>query len=79
MSQLTHKGYSRIYIEDMEKAKDVESIIKEMDDFEYSYLPDKMIAPFNVYPRTVYTGKFSDMNMNQLTAKCWEAGIKIWV
>ena len=79
MSTLTHKGYGRIYCESAEDIPKVETIIKEMDEFEFGYLPPKMVAVFTDYPKVVYTHKFSDMNMDALTATCWKRGIKIWV
>ena len=77
--QLTHKGYGRIYVETAEQIDKVKAIIKELDEFEHSYLPEKLIAVYTEYPNVTYTHKFSDMDMNKLTAKCWEQGIKIWV
>jgi len=76
---LTHKGYGRIYCEQVSDIDKVKDVIKGMDSFEYSYLPDKMIAPFSQYPDVVYVGKFSDLDMDKLTATCWSMGIKIWV
>jgi len=78
-STLTHKGYGRIYCESKEKIADVEAIIRELDEFEFGYLPKGMIAPFEEYPNVIYTHKFSDLDMNKLTAECWKRGIKIWV
>ena len=57
----------------------VMEIIKEMDEFEYEYLPEGLIKPFSEYPSVTYTHKFSDLDMDDLTAKCWERGIFIWV
>jgi len=79
MGTLTHKGYARIYIRVGSDIPRVEEIIKEMDPFEFDYLPPGMIAHYTHYPYTVYTGKFSDLDMDELTNKCWEKGIHIWV
>ena len=79
MRTLTHKGHSRIYVQSADAIPKVENIIKEMDSFEYGYLPKQMIAHYSHYPYTVYTGKFSDLDMDELTNRCWEAGIPIWV
>lgn len=76
---LTHKGYARIYVEHEDNIQLVKSIIREMDEFEYSYLPENLIAIHTEYPKVVYTHKFSDLNMNKLTAACWAKGIMIWV
>lgn len=79
MNTLTHKGYGRIYCESGDKVLEVEAVINELDAFEYSYMPKGMVAPFEEYPKVVYTHKFSDMDMDKLTAECWKRGIKIWV
>lgn len=79
MGTLTHKGFGRIYCENVEDIKKVDTIIKELDEFEYGYLPDRMITTYDQYPEVVYTGKFSDMDMNKLTSECWKRGIKVWV
>ena len=79
MTQLTHKGYGRIYVDTTDNIPKVDAIIKEMDKFEHSYLPEKMLAVFTEYPKVTYTHKFSDLDMDKLTAKCWENGIYIWV
>ena len=79
MNTLTHKGYGRIYVDTVENIDKVKSIIKEMDEFEYDYLPKELIAVASEYPNVTYVHKFSDLDMDRLTAKCWESGIKIWV
>lgn len=76
---LTRKGYGRIYVEDASLIDSVKEIIKELDAFEYEYLPDDFIAPFTDYPELIYTHKFDGLCMNRLTATCWKKGIQIWV
>lgn len=75
---LTRKGYARIYVENRNDISRVKDIIRELDPFEWEYLPDKLIAPFADYPELVYTHKFDGLCMNRLTAFCWMRGIKIW-
>lgn len=78
MSTLTRKGYARIYVEKPEDVEKVKAIIKELDEFEYEYLPEKLVAPFAEYPALEYTHKFDALDMNALTAVCWKRGIKIF-
>ena len=78
MNTLTHKGYGRIYVETEDDIQRVRDIVKELDEFEFEYLPDKLIAVFSEYPEVVYTHKFDDLSMDKLTAVCWKRGIKIW-
>ena len=79
MNALTRKGYGRIYVEDPEMVERVADIVKELDAFEYEYLPKDLIAPWTEYPAVSYTHKFDGLCMNKLTARCWQEGIKIWV
>lgn len=78
-NSLTRKGYGRIYVDTVENIEKVKAIIKEMDEFEYSYLPEKLIAVYTEYPNVTYTHKFDALDMPKLTATCWRLGIKIWV
>ena len=75
---LRRKGYARIYVENPDDVEKVKAIIKELDEFEYGYLPEKLVAPFSEYPALEYTHKFDSLCMNKLTAICWHRGIKIW-
>jgi len=79
MNRLTHKGYGRIYVDSQEDIQRVRDIISEIDEFEFGYLPPKLITVFSDYPQVTYTHKFSDLSMDKLTALCWKRGIKIWV
>lgn len=78
MNTLTRKGYARIYVEKPEDVARVKNIIKELDAFEFEYLPEKLVAPFAEYPALAYTHKFDGLCMNRLTAICWQRGIHIW-
>ncbi len=76
---MTRKGYGRIYVDEAKNISKVKKIIKEMDEFEYDYLPTNFITVYIDYPAVVYTHKFCDMDLDELTAKCWAEGVKIWV
>lgn len=78
MNTFTRKGYGRIYVETIEDIARVKAVIKEMDEFEYEYMPDDLIAPFSEYPKVVYTAKFCDLDTSTLTALCWSIGVKVW-
>lgn len=79
MNTLTRKGYGRIYVDNAENIEKVKDIIKHMDEFEFDYLPKDLIAVHTEFPKVVYTHKFCDLDMDKLTAKCWQNGVKIWV
>lgn len=74
----TRKGYGRIYVADPSKVEEVKQIIRNMDEFEFAYLPKDMVAPFSEYPRVCYTSKFDDLDLHELTARCFSQGIYIW-
>lgn len=73
------KGYGRIFVEkeyDIQKVKD---IIKEMDKYEFDYLPDELITVFSEKNmKAVYTHKFCDLDIQLLTRICWERGVKMF-
>lgn len=79
MATLSRKGFSRIYVDNSDDIERVKQIIKEIDDNEIGYLPDKLITSFSKYPKLCYTHKFDAIDMNTLTAECWKRGVKIWV
>jgi hypothetical protein len=72
---MPHKSYGRIFVEKKEDVEKVKQVIKEMDTFEFDYLPDDLITVFNGKKDVVYTHKFDDLDLNDLMIKCWEAGI----
>ena len=73
-----HKGYGRIYVDKQEDIQSVKDIIKEMDEFEYEYLPDDLIAVFEAKIVTTYTHKFDDLDISAFMEKCWQQGIKMF-
>ena len=79
MSTLTRKGYARIYVAKPEDVEKVVALIKELDEFEFGYLPEGMVAPFSEYPKLCYTHKFDGLCMNRLASECWKRGIFAWV
>ena len=79
MNTLTRKSYGAIYVNDYNDIEKVKEIIKEIDEYEYEYLPSKLIKHFSEYPDVEYTHKFCDLDIDALTAICWSRGIMIWV
>ena len=84
----SRRHYGRIFTDKEENIEKIKSIIKEMDEFEYSYLPDNFIGVFktnyfgdeNQYycVETIYTHKFDGLDTNELTRRCWEQGIMMF-
>lgn len=76
----SRKDYGRILVQKEEDIEKVKDIIKEMDEFEYEYMPKDFIGVFekdNI--ETVYTGKFDDLDLMELQIRCWEKNIPIMI
>lgn len=73
-----YKGYGKIFVEKESDIEKVKEIIKEMDDFEYSYLPSNLIGVFEKVDiiELAYVGKFDKLNIQELLIKCWKLNIK---
>ena len=72
-----HKGHGRFFVEKEEDIFKIKEIIREMDEFEYAYLPSDLIAVFSdENMHSVYTHKFDDMNMTEVMYRAWSKGIK---
>ena len=79
------KSYGAIFTDSEENIESIRSIIKEMDEFEYEYLPKDMVREFcptmkgNVVSVPLcYTHKFDSLNLNELMLRCWQRGIRMW-
>lgn len=80
MNTFSRKDYGKILVREEKDIQKVKDIIKEMDPFEYEYLPENFIAVFeknNV--ETTYTHKFDSLDLNELQLRCWEADIPIMI
>lgn len=75
---MPRKGYGRIYVLAAEDVETVKAIIKELDPFEFEYMPDDMVAPFSEYPRVVFTRKFDSLDLDALGAACFSRGVAVW-
>lgn len=84
--RFSHKGYGRIFVEKEEDISKVEDIIKEIDEDEFNfYYPtgeymggnkERLVTTFskNNY-KSIYIGKFDDIDIGQVLKKAWEQGI----
>lgn len=76
-----YKGYGRIFVEKEEDIQRVKDKIKEIDDFEYGYLPNDLICIWqgNLEDLT-YTYKFDELDIDYLCERLQEEGINAaWV
>lgn len=81
--ELVRKGESRCFVFDKNHVELVEETIKEIDEFEFDYMPDNWVE-FWDYPNAkycppmVYNGKF-DIDIINLKIACAKKGIAISV
>lgn len=84
--RFSHKGYGRIFVEKEEDISKVEDIIKEIDEDEFNiYYPtgeyiggnkERLVTTFSKDNyKSIYVGKFDDMDIGQVLKKAWEQGI----
>lgn len=90
MNTFPRKAYGKIFVEKQSDIEAVKEIIREMDDFEYEYLPDGFVEVFRAKEHTfsdntthfsvslTYTHKFDSLDLNKLQSLCWMRGIHIF-
>ena len=77
MTAFTYKGFGRIYT-NPEHIQNVENIIQELDEFEWSYYPEGLVASWNEYPRVEYIGKF-ELKEERFKQICKDRNIPIFI
>lgn len=90
MNTFPRKQYGRIFVEKESDILKVKEIIKQMDEFEYEYLPSNFIGVFNAKEHIFsdgtkrhsielrYTHKFDSLDLNKFQSRCWMNGIKVF-
>ena len=84
------KGYGRIFVEKESDIEKVEDIIREIDEYEFEgYYPtgnylggnnERLVTVFSKENfKSIYVGKFDDMDMTQVLKKAWEQGIHCFI
>lgn len=84
------KGHGRIFVEKESDVEALENIIKEIDpqEFEYYYPTgnymggnnERLVTTYSEENfKSIYVGKFDDMNMVKVLHKAWEQGIHCFV
>lgn len=80
------KDYGRIFVEKEEDVQKVEDIMKEIDPHEFNwYYPtgdymggnhERLVTVFSEKNyKSIYVGKFDDMDISKVLKKAWEQGI----
>lgn len=88
--KFSRKGYGRIFVEKEEDISKVEDIIQEIDKDEFNfYYPtgeyiggnkERLVTTFSKDNyKSIYVGKFDDMDVGQVLKKAWEQGIHCFV
>lgn len=76
--RLTRKTWGRIFVAKSEDVDIVKATIKEVDEFEWEYMPEDVIAVVDGDESLVYLGKF-EIDANELARACMKKGVWIWV
>lgn len=77
--RLSRKTYGRIFVAKPEHVAVVEETIKEVDEFEYDYMPKGVVAVFGTDDaELVYLHKF-EIDANALAKACMGKGVWIWI
>lgn len=77
-NKFSSKRYGRIYVYHEKDIQVVKDIIKDMDDFEYEYLPMTLITTVDKFPEIVYVGKFDDLDLDELAVRCVKQNIPVF-
>ncbi len=77
-SRLERKTYGRIFVAKPEDVQIVEETIREVDEFEYDYLPKGLVAVYGQDDELKYLHKF-EIDRNALARACMDKGVWIWV
>lgn len=83
---LDRKYYGRLFVEKEEDVEAVKEIMRELDENEFEYYypngsfdgsSGELIAVFREDNlRSVYTGKFDEMDLGEVCIRAWKKGIK---
>lgn len=76
-----YKGYGRIFVEKEEDIQKVKDKIKELDDFEYGYLPVDLIRVWRGdLDDITYCYKFDELDIDNLCSELFNEGVNCaWV
>ena len=77
MTAFKYKGYGRIYTFP-KYILQVESLIKELDEFEWEYYPGGLVISWDRYPNVEYVGKF-ELDEEKFKQICKERNIPVFV
>ena len=69
------KTHGRIFVSKQEDVEVVKKMIEKVDDFEFEYMPDNVVAVFGEDDELVYLGKF-EIDINALARACMEVSAK---
>lgn len=81
---------ARIFVKTESDIWKVKEIIRKMDEYEYEYLPDDLIAVYEPKIKNIggsqkyeiklaYTHKFDALDLNELAMRCFIAGVPICI
>ena len=74
-ARFKRKGSGRIFTDSEENIAKIREMIREIDEYEYDYLPDDLVAIHPGYDQAVYNGKFYNFDLDKLAERCLHEGI----
>ena len=87
--KFSRKGYGRIFVEKEEDVQKVEDIMREIDEEEFEYYPtgkymggnnERLVTAFSEENfKSIYVGKFDDMDIGEVLKRAWKKGIHCFV
>ena len=77
MNTFDRKTYGRIFVAKPEDVATVDAIVKELDEFEYGYMPDNFITVWPGKVEVSYGHKF-EADIDKLMETCLNRGIWIY-
>jgi len=78
-SGMIYKGYSRIFVHDLDDVQRVYNILNEIDKDEMEcYAPKNLVSVYDKSEPLVYNGKF-DLDWTVFYRKCVISGIPVFV
>lgn len=81
---IVYKGYTRCFVFNKKHAKIVEETIKEIDKYEFIYMPQRWIAFWDYKnekrrPPLIYSGNKFDIDIINLKIECAKKGVAVLI
>lgn len=75
--QFGRKTYGRIFVKQSADVEKVCEIIRELDEFEYEYMPDEFVAVYDSTNCPVTYGHKFELDMDRLRFACFNEAVPV--